>query len=208
MNEVFPRTLIVSPHPDDAEYSMSGTVLMHQAHDYYTVFTLSAGGDNDDTTGSERFSESISFWERFSYVNHMVPANSSQKSISDMTEWQLVCQFDSLVKDFDIVYVPPLEDNHFEHRKVSEAMRAAVRGKAITLIEYYTPSTRHTWQPNMFVDITKKLDTKIELMQLFSSQLDRFYFSNQNLDIFHEDYFCRLRGLEKVEKFRIVHKFL
>jgi LmbE family N-acetylglucosaminyl deacetylase len=202
------RSLIVSPHPDDAEYSMSGTVLLQQATDNFSVFTLSSGGDNDDTTGIERFFESISFWKKFSYVNHMVPFNSSEKSISDMTEWQLVSQFDSLVKDFDTVYVPPLEDNHFEHRKVSEAMRAAVRGKAITLIEYYTPSTRHTWQPNMFVDITKKLDTKIELMQLFSSQLDRFYFSNQNIDIFHEDYFCRLRGLDKVEKFKIVHRFL
>ena len=201
------RSLIVSPQPDDAEYSMSGTVLTRQAEEQFTVLTLSSGGDNDGTTGDERWLESKSFWERFSYVDHIITA-SRKSSISDRTDWEIVGHFDLIISEYDTVYVPPLEDNHFEHRKVNEAMRAAVRGKAITLIEYYTPSTRHTWQPNMFVDITKKLDTKIELMQLFSSQLDRFYFSSQNLDIFHEDYFCRLRGLDKVEKFKIVHKFL
>lgn len=195
--------LILSPHPDDAEYSMSGTILKN-ADTKWFVTTLSSGGDNDDTSGANRIEESKKFWSYFPNVTYM---GLNESTISETPEWKLVGEFDQVIPMFDTVYVPPEDDNHFEHRKINAAARAALRGKPITLIEYYTPSTRHTWQPNLFVDVTEQLDKKLSRMKVFGSQLDRFYFDDTNLDIFHEDYFCRLRGLMKVEKFKVEYMF-
>ena len=195
--------LILSPHPDDAEYSMSGTILKYTDTTWF-VNTLSGGGDNDTTSGASRIDESKAFWSSFSNVTHI---GLNDATISETPEWKLVGDFDQFIPMFDTVYVPPEDDNHFEHRKINAAARAALRGKPITLIEYYTPSTRHTWQPNLFVDVTEQLDEKFTRMKTFESQSDRFYFDDKNLDIFHEDYFCRLRGLCKVEKFKVEYMF-
>lgn len=195
--------LVLSPHPDDAEYSMTGTILKNEDIQYFVV-TLSGGGDNDETTGNDRLKEAEEFWLQFKNVKH---TGLDKETIASIPEWQIVGELDTIMPMFDTVYVPPMDDNHFEHRKISEAARAATRGKAISLIEYYTPSTRSTWNANMFVDISDYLNTKINHLQKFKSQLERFYFLEKNVDIFHEDYFCRLRGLDKVEKFRVEYQF-
>jgi LmbE family N-acetylglucosaminyl deacetylase len=195
--------LVLSPHPDDAEYSVSGTIF--KSNDFWKIVTLSSGGDNDETTSHSRLEECESFWADKGNVCHI---GRNSKTIDEYREYELVAIIDDLLDNVDTIYVPPLEDNHFEHRRVSKAARAATRGKSITLIEYYTPSTRSTWVPNLFVDIDDYMYEKdFALHQHFKSQDDRFYFSEKNIEIFHEDYFCRLRGLDKVEKFRVEYQF-
>ena len=39
------KKLIISPHPDDAEYSVAGTVLKN-THIEYTILLMTSGGDN------------------------------------------------------------------------------------------------------------------------------------------------------------------
>lgn len=195
--------LVLSPHPDDAEYSLSGTVF--KSNNYWKIVTMSSGGDNDETTSHSRLNESEAFWSDMGNVCHI---GMNSKTIDEYRDYELVAIIDDLLDNVDTIYVPPLEDNHFEHRRVSEAARAATRGKPITLIEYYTPSTRSTWVPNLFVDIDEYMYEKdYALHQYFQSQNDRFYFREENIEIFHEDYFCRLRGLDKVEKFRVEYQF-
>lgn len=199
--------LVLSPHPDDAEYSISGTV-WRKYNEAWRIVTLSSGGDNDATTSHERLDESHKFWANFPNVKH---TGLNSKTIDEQKDYELVALIDGLLKEYESIkeiYVPPLDDNHFEHRKVSEAARAATRGLPITLIEYYTPSTRSTWVPNMFSDILNFSYEKDRLLHdCFQTQEGRFYFSEKNIEIFHEDYFCRLRGLDRVEKFRIEYMF-
>ena len=196
--------LVISPHPDDAEYSMSGTIFKNKDQKYVVV-TMSSGGDNDDTTSNIRLAESEKFWSKFPNVEHV---GYNSKTIYDRPDWEIVGMLDQLVGGVDSLYIPPLDDNHFEHRKISECARAATRGKPIDIIEYYTPSTRSTWVANMFVDIEEYMYEKdYRLHECFPSQDGRFYFTEENIEIFHEDYFCRLRGLNKVEKFRVECKF-
>lgn len=195
--------LVLSPHPDDAEYSVSGTIW--KSTDDWHVATLSSGGDNDATTSRDRVDESHQFWSNFKNVKH---TGHTVRTIDDQRDYELVAMIDEMLEGVSEIYVPPLDDNHFEHRKISEAARAATRGWPITLIEYYTPSTRSTWVPNMFSDIEGFLYEKDCLLkECFKSQQKRFYFSEKNIEIFHEDYFCRLRGLDTVEKFRVEYMF-
>ena len=198
--------LILSPHPDDAEYSMSATVMKNPETEY-VVFLLSDGGDNDPTTSFLRREEAENFWKKIPNVKFI--SCYSNNTICNMKDWELVGIVDDLLKkySFDTIYVPPLDDNHFEHRKISECARASLRGKKISLIEYCTPSTRSTWNANHFVDVSKLYKRKLQFLKEFKSQLDRPYFQDYNLSIFHEDYFCRLRGVERVEKFKIEFDF-
>jgi LmbE family N-acetylglucosaminyl deacetylase len=199
--------LIISPHPDDAEYSVSGTVLKNK-NEQYDIFIFSTGGDNDPTKYTHnRINECLEFWKGIPNVK--ILAFQSKDSIDEKRDWEIVAVLDELLKSkkYNTVYTTPLEDNHFEHRKISEAARAALRGNAISLIEYHTPSVHHTWSPNLFVDINNFYAEKKQRLKTFQSQIKQNYFAEHSIDIFHDDYFCKLRSVDKVEKFKIIYKF-
>lgn len=200
--------LVLSPHPDDAEYSMSGKVLKNHQEDWMIV-TCSSGGNNDHTTNFNRAMEVDDFWFDLPHVS--LEILEFDKTIAELHEWEIVAQLDDIIYTYDIdtVYAPSLDDNHFEHRKVSNAARASIRNKAISLIEYQSPSTRQPlWTPNLFVELSPAIyQEKCNRLRAFESQKERKYFNEKSVKIFHEDYFCRLREVELVEKFKIIYKF-
>ena len=53
----YDRVLCLSPHPDDVEYGMLGTICKYK-DTKFDIFVLSQGGDFDDTTSKERHLES------------------------------------------------------------------------------------------------------------------------------------------------------
>ena len=52
----FNKVLCLSPHPDDVEYSMGGTVIKH-TDTHFDILCLTQGGDCDETTSSSRLKE-------------------------------------------------------------------------------------------------------------------------------------------------------
>lgn len=199
--------LIISPHPDDAEYSVSGTILKNKDQ-FYDIAILSTGGDNDPSKIScNRIEECLNFWKAVDNVNIIEPTNET--TIDELRDWELVAIVDRLLKSktYDAIYTTSTEDNHFEHRKISHAVRASLRGMPISLIEYHSPSVHHTWSPNLFVDIADVYQEKKDRLYEFQSQIHRTYFQERSMDIFHDDYFCKLKGFDKVEKFKIIYQF-
>jgi len=198
------RVLVISPHPDDAEYSVSGTVDKYQDTTFY-LLTLSPGGNFDDSTGANRLLESRNFWNNFKNVIVLDPVSPS-KSLADVTQDALINTIDkhSRLLQFDGIMCPPNLDSHFEHRMAHEIARAVCRFGARSLIEYNTPSTYSEWGANVFVDINDFLGTKMDMLkQHFVSQLDRLYFEDDIIEDFHSDFFCSKRGLGRVEKFKV-----
>ena len=58
----FDRVLCLSPHPDDVEYSMAGTIIKHTGTTF-DILCLTQGGDCDDTTGENRLKEVENSWK-------------------------------------------------------------------------------------------------------------------------------------------------
>ena len=76
------------------------------------------------------------------------------------------------------------------------------------MIEYYSPSTLETWVPNVFIDITKQYDIKIEMLKMFISQLHRSYFDTNIIKEFHTNFRCSKRNIKLVEQFKFKQIFL
>jgi len=47
------KVLCLSPHPDDVEFGMMGTILKYY-DTHFDILCLSSGGDFDNTTGQNR----------------------------------------------------------------------------------------------------------------------------------------------------------
>lgn len=199
------NVVVLSPHPDDAEYSISATVSKYYDTTFH-ILTMSNGGNYDDTVFGNRDGEARRFWS----LNHNVEFHSSldlsSGFLSESKEDLLVHRVESIMSTLtiDAVFVPPQLDSHFEHRLINNVGRAVCRIDRISLIEYHTPSTMNTWTANFYVSVDDHVTAKKRrLRDIFKSQATKHYFSNKALDAFHSDYFCEKRGVGAVEKYRI-----
>ena len=58
------KVLVLSPHPDDAEYGMLGAMGIYK-DTQFDVFVLSEGGDFDESTAKSRHNETRKVLEHF-----------------------------------------------------------------------------------------------------------------------------------------------
>ena len=64
----FNKVLCLSPHPDDVEYSMSGTIIKNY-DTQFDILCLTQGGDCDVTTSNSRLDEVRNSWESTGIIN-------------------------------------------------------------------------------------------------------------------------------------------
>ena len=200
----FDNVLCLSPHPDDVEYSMLGSVLIHK-DTHFDVFCLSAGGDFDKTTSSQRWLENGKIW---SQIKNGDITFSDVRFLKEKGQdgWINYIEANFINKNnYDCIFIPTKDDSHFEHQIVNNLGAPLTRNKKISIVEYRTPSTLDSWSPNMFVEIDENsYDRKIKLLEYFETQRDRWYFKNEVLSSFHANYPSHKRGMQKVECYRIL----
>ena len=64
----FNKVLCLSPHPDDVEFGMMGTVLIY-TDTQFDILCLFQGGDFDKTTSKDRLEEIKNVWKNHSNIN-------------------------------------------------------------------------------------------------------------------------------------------
>ena len=213
----YDNVLCISPHPDDTEYSMMGTILKYW-DTMFTCLQLCQGGDMDETTGKNRLFEVENAWIHagIKYGSHVnsSPSNvnlvfTEVKYMRDMLEEEWINFIErKLSPNLDAIVLPNEHDSHFEHRFVAGFGKALIRQRPITLIQYKTPSTDQTWVPNLFVDIDKEYHTKVKSLKKFESQQDRYYFRDDVLRSFHSDFQSAKKRKHYVEQFKILDLYL
>ena len=203
----YDNVLCISPHPDDTEYSMMGTILKY-SDTMFTCLQLCQGGDMDETTGRNRLFEVQNVWEEAecSNVNLLF---TEVKYMRDMREEEWINFIEEkLSPSLNAIVLPNEHDSHFEHRFVAGFGKALIRQRPITLIQYKTPSTNQTWVPNLFVDIEEEYDIKVNALGKFESQQHRYYFREDVLRSFHSDFQSAKRAKHYVEQFKILDLYL
>jgi len=203
----FDKVLCLSPHPDDVEYGMLGTVLMYP-DTKFVVLTMSYGTAGDVTSGHVRQEEVMRCWNG---VSNAVVEFSGVNALEDLSErkwiYALEAEFNMHRElDCDAIFTPPNCDTHYEHLLVNRIGLALTRSRAASLLEYRTASTAHGWAPNMKVDISDVYNQKLRMINVFKSQARHGYFSLPALLAFHMDYDARKRETHMwCEKFHIVN---
>ena len=203
----YDNVLCISPHPDDTEYSMMGTILKY-SDTMFTCLQLCQGGDMDETTGRNRLFEVQNVWEEAecSNVNLLF---TEVKYMRDMREDEWINFIEEkLSPSLNAIVLPNEYDSHFEHRFVAGFGKALIRQRPITLIQYKTPSTDQTWVPNLFVDIDKEYHTKVKSLKKFESQQERYYFRDDVLRSFHSDFQSAKKRKHYVEQFKILDLYI
>jgi len=195
----FSKVLGLSPHPDDIEYGMSGTILKY-TDTHFDLVCMTKGGHCDVTTSNGRHQEMLNFWKNVPNVTiHLIDFDA----IKEGEDFIINYLERKIISDHELILTPSKNDNHFFHKKINNLGPALCRIKPMSLIEYFTPSTSLEWVPNFVVNLEEKIYTsKKERLQRFTSQINKTYFSDFCLDSFHSSLEFTKKGLHWVEKFR------
>tara|TARA_R100001594_G_scaffold149818_1_gene208749 strand:+ start:307 stop:996 length:690 start_codon:yes stop_codon:yes gene_type:complete len=223
----YDKVLCLSPHPDDAEYGMLGTICKYK-DTKFEVVVLSQGGDFDITTKTERQNECRKVWENIDNIEGHFIEDSKFIKDKDEDEWVNILENKFDISSYDCIITTSPSDSHFEHRMVSDFTYALVRRSKCGIIQYKSPSTLDTWIPNLFVDLmvlanrdkedghsqgTHSLFSaflwfiKINKLKLFESQKGKSYFEDEAVKSFHSNYQCSNRDMCYVESFRIIRGY-
>lgn len=167
--------IVFSPHPDDAEVLMGGTIAKYtqKGHDVLIVVVTVPNQKEKRIEESEKaaaiLGAHVSFLDMDPYKLKL--------------DRRLVEIFDKVIEDFppDIIYTCWNHDSHQDHMAVYRTTIAAARKNRCSVFMYdqALPSgiSPYPFRPQVFVDISSTIEIKIQSVSAHKSQLKSF--SNQ-----------------------------
>ena len=207
------KVLCLSPHPDDVEIGMMGTIFTYRGTKF-DILCMTKGGAKgyDNTNELDRRKEVDNVWNFWKpgVRDHVQVHHSKYDYFEYSSEpgWINYIENEFIKKyDYDGLFIPTKEDSMFEHRFVNGFGAALCRFSPISIIEYHTFSSLNSWQPNLFVDIQSIYHEKCNSLQEFKSQSHKSYFKRKSLDAFHNNFQCNKKGKGMVEQFKIIELF-
>ena len=114
----YDRVLCLSPHPDDVEYGMLGTIMKYK-DTKFDIVVLSQGGDFDKSTAKLRQDECNKVWEHIDNLDGQFV--KGVKFIKDKSEdeWINFLETSYDIDDYDCILSTSSDDSHFEHKIIS-----------------------------------------------------------------------------------------
>jgi len=207
----FDNVLCLSPHPDDVEYGMAGTILKYN-DTHFDIFCLTLGTSTDDTSTVKRLDEIATFWHMLDVfnVNIIEPKVEVFEELTNakwVTHIEAVADFEH--NTYDAICGTSKLDSHQEHRFVNGMLSTLARSNPMSIVEYKSPSTLHDWTPNCFIGIDDFYTMKVKRLQTsFKTQSkDSYYFKNACMKAFHTDYLSMKKGYGMVEQYNIINLY-
>lgn len=192
--------MCLSPHPDDVEASMGGTILKYHKTKF-TSIVFSTGSVHDPTSNEARWNECKEYWKGIKQIKQVFP--SPLLKMYDQEEWINLLEKNYQIGDYDAIFMPSNQDTHYEHRFVNGIGMALTRNLPVSIVEYKSISTLDSWVPNMFVDVEEEEMEKVERLQHFKSQNKR-YFRSDYMKAFHSHPTSIRKNIIITEPFRVV----
>jgi LmbE family N-acetylglucosaminyl deacetylase len=190
------KALIVAVHPDDETFGCGGTLLKHKENGDEIHWLICTSIDENHSYYEQREKEiaQVSSMYNFNSV-HNLRLKSTQVDEYSMSD--LISKISKVINSVqpNIVYLPFKGDVHSDHRMIFEASYSCTKVfrypfiKSIYMIETlseteFAPSTKEDcFIPNVFVDISKYLEEKVEIIEVFESEISDHPFprSERNL---------------------------
>ena len=190
------KILVVAVHPDDETLGCGGSLLKHKANGDEINWLICTTIDKDQNYYQTREKEmnKVSKLYAFNSVHSLLLKTTriDEYSISKLIE--KISKVINKVKP-NIIYLPFKGDVHSDHRRIFEASYSCTKSfrypfiKKIYMMETlseteFSPSTKEdSFIPNTFVDISKHMDKKIQLMQIYKNEIGKHPFPRSERNI-------------------------
>lgn len=194
------KIVVISAHPDDEILGVGGTLLRHrnQGDNLFwiiitNIFTQDGFSEERVRTRQEEInliSESLRIKKTFmlDYPTMSLTSSSLQTMIPSISE--IFCEIKP-----ELIYTLNRSDAHSDHRFVFEAVMACTKSfrypyirevlmyECISETEFAPVLPEKVFQPNCYIDITDQMEEKLELMNIYKSEMGEHPFPRSNRNI-------------------------
>jgi len=195
----YSKILILAPHPDDESIGCGGIMLIHDNVDVICITDGSLGIPS--MPKSEVVEIRKNEFKRatdYANINSVYFLNIPDGKINE--NWKI---FKSInFKKYDLILTPNINDQHIDHYYTSKFVAKSIKNKLfvsnskIAMYEVWNPISI----PNKFIDISKIVEKKKELIKFHKSQCKIIDYSTRIIALNH------YRGMSNNVKYSEVYK--
>ncbi|KPJ93752.1 MAG: hypothetical protein AMJ53_06625 [Gammaproteobacteria bacterium SG8_11] len=190
------KILVVAPHADDEALGVGGTIARYASEGHEVIVAIMTGHGEDaphplwPKSSWEQVRREAKEAHAILGVQETVFREVPAAMVANEAAWKLNLITQEVVKDVqpDILYLPFLFDLHKDHREISHSFSVTWRpctefGQRIREIYMYETQSETHWNipyleqgffPNSMVDISDYLDTKLDALRCYKSQMRPF----------------------------------
>lgn len=216
------KVIVISAHPDDEVIGCGGTLLKHKADGdelHWLIVTNifeTQGFSKERVSSRQQEIEKVKNMFGFSGLHQLNYPTMSLDSSSINGMIPLISNIFHEVKP-EVIYVMNRSDAHSDHRIIFDAVAACTKSfrypfikkvlmyECISETEFAPALPEKYFQPNYFVDVTKHFPKKIEIMNVYESELGEHPFprSIRNLEAL-ATFRGAYAGVEYAEAFQLI----
>jgi len=192
--------LIIAVHPDDETLGCGGTLLKHKDKGdkiHWLIATdikESEGFEKATVEKREKEIDKVKELFRFSSVNRL---GLSTTKIDEYSMSDLISKISSIFNKVkpNIIYLPFKGDVHSDHKYIFDAAYSCTKTfrhpfikklymmETLSETEFSLSTKEDSFVPNVFVDISEFMDKKIELMNIYESEMGEHPFPRSERNI-------------------------
>ena len=193
--------LFISPHPDDETLGCGGTILKLKACGckiYLLIVTRGYEKYGDSKQVIDNMKNQTSQAIKEYGFDDSIQLDFPTTFLDTIPIKELINAFGEIIKRWkpNILFIPNRSDVHTDHRIVFDAIWSCTRSFRFPIIqevcsyetvsetEFSPPLSDRTFIPNTFCDISDYLEKKLEIMDIYSSEIANHPFprSRKNLE--------------------------
>jgi LmbE family N-acetylglucosaminyl deacetylase len=193
------KVLVVSAHPDDEILGAGGTLIRHREADdeiaWLIVTKVSTEHGFSQARVESRQLEIDKVAKQLKAKVYQLDYPTMQLSSESLID--MVPKISQVFSDFqpERIYVMNRSDAHSDHRYVFDAVFACTKSfrypyvrevfmyECISETEFAPALPERVFQPNCFIDISKQMEEKLELMNVYESEMGAHPFPRSNENI-------------------------
>lgn len=187
------NVVVIAAHPDDETLGVGGTMLKHIDQNdnvYWLIATNMLESEGFSPEQINKRQDEIEKAGKMLGVSGIEKLNFASMSLTDNSLNSLIpkiSQYFNQVKP-DVIYVMNRSDAHSDHRILFDAVMACTKSfrypfikkvlmyECLSETEFAPALPEKTFIPNYYVDITKYLNKKLEIMEIYESEVSEHPF--------------------------------
>ena len=186
------KTLVIAPHPDDEILGVGGTLLKRKSQGHslaWVIVTKPSEILKWSESKIKKREEQIQKIKSEVGFDMIYQLNFLAAELSHTSLPSLIKSLSETIRDFspEEIFFPHHGDVHSDHEIVNKAvisssksfrnhfLKRLIAYETLSETEYGLDKTK-VFFPNLYIDISKFLEKKINLLNIYSSEIDKFPF--------------------------------
>lgn len=185
------RVLVIAPHPDDETLGCGGTLLKHIAAGDQVSWLIVTRGHEPRWSSAvleNKEREIAGVAEAYKFAN-TYRLDYPTTRLDSLSQDEIIAGFHKVIDEAkpSCIYLNHGGDVHTDHRIIFDSVISAIkpfnskRHGVKRILSYETPSSTDAappsfpnFQPNVFSDITEFIERKLEIMSIYTTEIQSY----------------------------------